>query len=342
MHSCHSRFHTQEARTNTCLHFSIRSLNHISFSFPDNVFLDIPDPAWMARLSLPLTSDYHDNLYVPDELPPSEDQSSTLGGPNDSTSFSTFGKAPEKTGSLGGETLMSEVSTLFEMLMTQKADAQPQSDILYRLSAAYRRSLGLDGHQGPNDKSPIIRCATPNRYWCSSVIWTMQTLTFSVPYHWISFTVPVLSQTGVVISYHIIVISSSLSPSGRSVWYRPTNVNYKDLFHIFWNKLYVLFCNSKSKTVIRRQGGSFPLLQAVTPIIRQWCFSYRVVSDLWLCMGLEKEMALCFFLRLNTNRTNPVSEEECVKFSTTMDYKQPCFLCHNQAPDYYFLLLFCK
>lgn len=128
------------------------------------MFSDIPDPAWMARLSLPLTSDYHDNLYVPDGLPPSEDQSSTLGSPNDSASFSTFGKASENTGSLGGETLLSEVSTLFEMLMTQKADAQPRSDILYRLSAAYRRSLGLDGQQGPNEKSPIIRCATPNRY----------------------------------------------------------------------------------------------------------------------------------------------------------------------------------
>lgn len=128
------------------------------------MFSDIPDPAWMARLSLPLTSDYHENLYVPDGLPPAEDQSSTLGGPNDSASFSTFGKTPEKTGSLGGETLLSEVSTLFEMLMTQKADAQPRSDILYRLSAAYRRSLGLDGHQGPNEKSPMIRSATANRY----------------------------------------------------------------------------------------------------------------------------------------------------------------------------------
>lgn len=128
------------------------------------MFSDTPDPAWMARLSLPLTSDYHENLFVPDGLPPSEDQGSTLGGPNDSTSFSTFGKAPEKNGSLGGETLLSEVSTLFEMLMTQKADAQPRSDILYRLSAAYQRSLGLDGHQGPNEKTPIMRFATPNRF----------------------------------------------------------------------------------------------------------------------------------------------------------------------------------
>lgn len=56
------------------------------------------------------------------------------------------GKTPEKDGPLGGA-LLSEVSTLFEMLMTQKADAHPgpRADVLYRLSAAYRRSLGLDG-----------------------------------------------------------------------------------------------------------------------------------------------------------------------------------------------------
>lgn len=56
------------------------------------------------------------------------------------------GKTPEKDGPLGGA-LLSEVSTLFEMLMTQKADAHPgpRHDVLYRLSAAYRRSLGLDG-----------------------------------------------------------------------------------------------------------------------------------------------------------------------------------------------------
>uniref|UniRef100_A0A8B9H6Y0 Cadherin domain-containing protein n=1 Tax=Astyanax mexicanus TaxID=7994 RepID=A0A8B9H6Y0_ASTMX len=115
-------------------------------SHPDDVFSDVPDPAWMARLSLPLTSDYHENLYVPDGLPSPDEPSLSLGGLDDSTSFSTFGKAPEKSGQLGGEALLSEVSTLFEMLLTQKADAQPRSpaDVLYRLSTAYRRSLGLD------------------------------------------------------------------------------------------------------------------------------------------------------------------------------------------------------
>ncbi|XP_017571626.1 protocadherin-12 [Pygocentrus nattereri] len=117
---------------------------------PDDVFSDFPDPAWMARLSLPLTSDYHENLYVPDGLPPPDCPNSTLGSLDDSTSFSTFGKTQEKPGSLGGEALLSEVSTLFEMLLTQKADAQPRTpaDVLYRLSAAYRRSLGMDAPSG--------------------------------------------------------------------------------------------------------------------------------------------------------------------------------------------------
>ncbi|XP_030595929.1 protocadherin-12 isoform X2 [Archocentrus centrarchus] len=117
---------------------------------PDDVFSEVSDPAWMARLSLPLTSDYHDNVFVPNGPPSPESETLPRDG-LDSSSFSTFGKTPEKDGSLGGA-LLSEVSTLFEMLMTQKADAHPgpRPDVLYRLSAAYRRSLGLDGGAAGN------------------------------------------------------------------------------------------------------------------------------------------------------------------------------------------------
>ncbi|XP_022620226.1 protocadherin-12 isoform X2 [Seriola dumerili] len=115
----------------------------------DDVFSEVNDPAWMARLSLPLTGDYHDNVFVPNG-PPSPETELLPRDALDSSSFSTFGKTPEKDGPLGG-TLLSEVSTLFEMLMTQKADAHPgpRPDVLYRLSAAYRRSLGLDGAATP-------------------------------------------------------------------------------------------------------------------------------------------------------------------------------------------------
>ncbi|TDH07312.1 hypothetical protein EPR50_G00104650 [Perca flavescens] len=111
---------------------------------PDDVFSEVSDPAWMARLSLPLGGDYHDNVFVPNG-PPSPESEVLPRDALDSSSFSTFGKTPEKDGPLGGA-LLSEVSTLFEMLMTQKADAHPgpRPDVLYRLSAAYRRSLGLD------------------------------------------------------------------------------------------------------------------------------------------------------------------------------------------------------
>ncbi|XP_072251266.1 protocadherin-12 isoform X2 [Leuresthes tenuis] len=112
---------------------------------PDDVFSEVSDPAWMARLSLPLTSDYHDNVFVPNCPPSSESELLPREGLDSTSSFSTFGKTPDKDGPLGGA-LLSEVSTLFEMLMTQKADAHPgpRPDVLYRLSAAYRRSLGLD------------------------------------------------------------------------------------------------------------------------------------------------------------------------------------------------------
>ncbi|XP_035525236.1 protocadherin-12 [Morone saxatilis] len=112
----------------------------------DDVFAEVNDPAWMARLSLPLATDYHDNVFVPNG-PPSPESEVLPRDALDSSSFSTFGKTPEKDGPLGGA-LLSEVSTLFEMLMTQKADAHPgpRPDVLYRLSAAYRRSLGLDSN----------------------------------------------------------------------------------------------------------------------------------------------------------------------------------------------------
>ncbi|KAI1898599.1 hypothetical protein AGOR_G00074050 [Albula goreensis] len=115
----------------------------------DDVFSDMPDPEWMARLSLPISTDYHENVFVPDGPPPIDSHCTSQDGPMDTTCFSTFGKTPEKGSPLPG-TLLSEVSTLFEMLLTQKADSQPRTsaEVLYRLSAAYRRSMGLDGPPG--------------------------------------------------------------------------------------------------------------------------------------------------------------------------------------------------
>uniref|UniRef100_H3D607 Protocadherin 12 n=1 Tax=Tetraodon nigroviridis TaxID=99883 RepID=H3D607_TETNG len=88
----------------------------------DGFLPDAGDPAWMARLSLPLAADYHDNVFIPNGPPSPEDAFLPRDVLDSSSSFSTFGKTPEKDGPLGGA-LLSEVSTLFEMLMTQKADA---------------------------------------------------------------------------------------------------------------------------------------------------------------------------------------------------------------------------
>ncbi|XP_066572795.1 protocadherin-12 [Amia ocellicauda] len=130
----------------------------------DDVFSDFPDPAWMARLSLPLTTDYRENVFVPEDARPPEESSPLEAAEEGATCFSTFGKTSGKGVALPGH-LLSEVSTLFEMLLTQKADsqAQPAAEVLYRLSAAYRRSLGLDGaaggatqtrHSGAENRSP--------------------------------------------------------------------------------------------------------------------------------------------------------------------------------------------
>lgn len=137
---------------------------------PDDVFSEVSDPAWMARLSLPLTADYHDNVFVPNGPTSPESELPPRDGLDSSSSFSTFGKSPDKDATLGGA-LLSEVSTLFEMLMTQKADAHPgpRADVLYRLSAAYRRSLGLDattpaaGNAPKNCADRRANAASPSR-----------------------------------------------------------------------------------------------------------------------------------------------------------------------------------
>ncbi|XP_068427003.1 protocadherin-12 isoform X2 [Clinocottus analis] len=108
----------------------------------DDVFSELGDSAWTARFSLPLGADYHDNVFVPAGPPAHE---SELDPPDaaDAARFSTFGKSQDKDGPVGGA-LLCEVSSLFEMLMTQKADAHPgpRPDVLSRLSAAYRAASG--------------------------------------------------------------------------------------------------------------------------------------------------------------------------------------------------------
>lgn len=76
--------------------------------------LSAPDPAWMARLSLPITTNYRDNVFSPDT--PAVEEPRT---------FQTFGKAPGPELSLTGtrlaSTFVSEMSSLLEMLLEQRS-----------------------------------------------------------------------------------------------------------------------------------------------------------------------------------------------------------------------------
>ncbi|ERE85855.1 protocadherin-12 isoform X2 [Cricetulus griseus] len=101
--------------------------------------LSPPDPAWMARLSLPLTSNYRDNLSSPDAAASEEPRT-----------FQTFGKTagpgPElsPTGTRLASTFVSEMSSLLEMLLEQHTvPVEAASAALRRLSVC-GRTLSLD------------------------------------------------------------------------------------------------------------------------------------------------------------------------------------------------------
>ncbi|XP_015979641.2 protocadherin-12 [Rousettus aegyptiacus] len=100
--------------------------------------LSTPDPAWMARLSLPLTTNYRDNLFSPDAAALEEPKT-----------FQTFGKGsgPElsPTGTRLASTFLSEMSSLLEMLLEQRASVpvEAASEVLRRLSVC-GRTLSLD------------------------------------------------------------------------------------------------------------------------------------------------------------------------------------------------------
>lgn len=92
----------------------------------------------MARLSLPITTNYRDNVFSPDT--PAVEEPRT---------FQTFGKAPGPELSLTGtrlaSTFVSEMSSLLEMLLEQRSGVpmEAASEVLRRLSVC-GRTLSLD------------------------------------------------------------------------------------------------------------------------------------------------------------------------------------------------------
>lgn len=104
-------------------------------------------PTWLARLSLPLSTDYKDNVVSPGALHFPASQEATIR--DEPHTFATFGKAP------GGEpsttqprlasSFISEMSTLFEMILAQKASPQMDaSSGLLRQLSIHSRTIELD------------------------------------------------------------------------------------------------------------------------------------------------------------------------------------------------------
>lgn len=100
----------------------------------------------MARLSLPLTSSYKDNVFSPaSPRSPEDEEAARQEKPR---TFETFGKGagadPSGTGTRLASTFLSEMSTLFEMILSQKAQVHGETGAgLLRQLSARGQSLGL-------------------------------------------------------------------------------------------------------------------------------------------------------------------------------------------------------
>ncbi|CAI5780334.1 protocadherin-12 isoform X1 [Podarcis lilfordi] len=88
--------------------------------------LNVEDPAWMARLSFPISTDYKDNIVSPGALPSPLSEETT--GRDEPHTFATFGKAaghkPNSEEPRLSSTFLSEMNTLFEKILAQKVSPQ--------------------------------------------------------------------------------------------------------------------------------------------------------------------------------------------------------------------------
>lgn len=136
----------------------VHSTSHQQFlcSLPPELALKrltAADPAWVARLSLPLTSSYKDNVFSPDSPHSPEDEEDARQ--EKPRTFETFGKGAESDSNAAGtrlaSTFLSEMSTLFEIILSQKVQVHNEtgSGLLRQLSAC-GKSLGLE------DDAPVL------------------------------------------------------------------------------------------------------------------------------------------------------------------------------------------
>ncbi|NXX78865.1 PCD12 protein, partial [Urocolius indicus] len=115
--------------------------------------LTAADPAWVARLSLPLTSSYKDNVFSP--ASPHSPQDEEAARQEKPRTFETFGKGAGADSNAAGtrlaSTFLSEMSTLFEMILSQKAQVHNETGPgLLRQLSAHGKSLGLE------DSAPVL------------------------------------------------------------------------------------------------------------------------------------------------------------------------------------------
>ncbi|XP_063784615.1 protocadherin-12 isoform X2 [Pseudophryne corroboree] len=118
-----------------------------------NRFSDL-DPGWIARLSLPLANSYKENIFMPNtqiaQEPPIK-----AAEKDDLRTFLTFGKASDGSPENRlASTFLSEMSSLFEMLLTQKAESHGNtaSEVLMRLSAC-SKTLGMDSNKSDGTRN---------------------------------------------------------------------------------------------------------------------------------------------------------------------------------------------
>ncbi|KAM4748756.1 protocadherin-12 [Rhinophrynus dorsalis] len=112
------------------------------------------DPGWISRLSLPLGYNYKDNIFTPSDPKPQQPPI-TAEEREELRTFLTFGKASDGVqGNRLASTFLSEMSSLFEMLLSQKADSHGDSasEVLMRLSAC-SKTLGMNSSKGDGPRN---------------------------------------------------------------------------------------------------------------------------------------------------------------------------------------------
>ncbi|XP_072256695.1 protocadherin-12 [Pyxicephalus adspersus] len=121
---------------------------------PEGNRLSDLDPGWIARLSLPLANSYKENIFTPNDKIAIEPPITT-SDKEDLRTFLTFGKASDGSqDNRLASTFLSEMSTLFEMLLTQKAESHGDtaSEVLMRLSAC-SKSMGMDSDRNDGTRN---------------------------------------------------------------------------------------------------------------------------------------------------------------------------------------------